>query len=179
MQRDFRCSSIPRWTLLTILAMGALLLLAGTATAGEEGAATPAKDEEAVAASQQEAAGTEAQADDAAAEMPEGLSAMRVYRDPETGELTHQPPPGLARGLSEEMRRRVSRSSEGLRARTLPDGTNVLNLQGRFLALSVAKRTADGKVVTDCVTGTEKAEAFFDSESRNEEDQGEEDHDDS
>ena len=163
MQNHYRYSPALRGSWLSILAVGALALSAGPVRAGDEGTVeTPAADEKEVATAQdevtQEAVGTAAQSE---AGMPVGLRAMRVYRDPATGKLTHRPPPGVALRLSEEMQRRVSRSSDGLKSRTLLDGTSLLDLEGRYLLLSVAKLGSEGTLVNECFTNAEQAEAFW------------------
>ena len=145
-----------RWkaTCLTALAAVTLLVLsAGTAAADENEAQSPP------------AESVEAEAQGTAAEVPAGTEMMRVYRDPETGKLTHRPPAGAkALALSEETKEMLSRSNKGLEARVLPDGTVGMDLQGRFMSFAVAHRDADGKLVTDCVHSAEEAEAALDGE---------------
>ncbi len=78
-----------------------------------------------------------------------GTEGMRVYRDPATGRFVR--PPAAARGMSEAVQRMLSRSTEGLTSRVLPNGATALDLQGRFMNLSVARRNPDGTISTGCV----------------------------
>jgi len=79
-----------------------------------------------------------------------GQSAARVYIDPETGKLGG-PPPGIdPPGLSIAEQNKLSRSAEGLEQRQLPDGTLLVNLQGRFQNMSVVSKTRDGKTHITC-----------------------------
>jgi hypothetical protein len=78
-----------------------------------------------------------------------GQMAVRVFIDPETGELGG--PPGVEPpGLSIATQNRLSRSSHGLQTRALPDGTVLLNLQGRFHNMSVVTLDEDGEVHLTC-----------------------------
>jgi|GEM_PF-6269611 len=74
--------------------------------------------------------------------------AVRVYRDPATGELG--PPPAAQRGLSQRLQNAVSRSNAGLSSRMLPNGAIALDLQGRFMTLAMARRGADGALDLEC-----------------------------
>jgi len=79
-----------------------------------------------------------------------GRSAARVYIDPETRKLGG-PPPGIEpTGLSIAEQNKLSRSGEGLEKRQLPDGTLLVNLQGRFQNMSVVSKTHDGKTHITC-----------------------------
>lgn len=147
-------------TLLRWMPVAALLLasLAAVSIQAAEPTATASDDELQTATNAQD----EATAADATSPAPT-LEALRVYRDPETGALVKAPEiPGKA--LSPGLQRRVSRSTEGLAAKTLRDGTETLDLQGRFLVLSVAKRQADGTFATSCVHSAEAAAAAMTAE---------------
>ena len=89
------------------------------------------------------------------------MQSMRVYRDPETGQLGRAPARPLA--LSPEEQRMVSRSTQGLTSRFLPNGAIALDLQGRFMNLSIATRNADGTISMNCVDSPDQAEQHFDS----------------
>jgi hypothetical protein len=85
-----------------------------------------------------------------------GIKAGRVFLDPETGEVG-PPPPGTPSvtalqppGLSPETRQKLDRSSQGLQAQTLPDGTRLLNLQGRFQNFSVVTLDQHGEAHLSC-----------------------------
>src|SRR4051812_38851175 len=55
----------------------------------------------------------------------------------------------------------TNRSSEGLTAKTLPNGTKQVNLQGRFQQVTIARANADGTMETRCVSSMEEAAAFL------------------
>jgi len=79
-----------------------------------------------------------------------GQSAARVYIDPETRKLGG-PPSGIEPpGLSIAEQNKLSRSEEGLEKRVLPDGTMLVNLQGRFQNMSVVTMTPDGETHITC-----------------------------
>ena len=78
------------------------------------------------------------------------LSAARVYTNPETGKLGGPPPDIEPLGLSIAERNKLNRSGEGLEKRQLPDGTLLVNLQGRFQNMSVVSKTPDGKTHITC-----------------------------
>jgi len=84
------------------------------------------------------------------------MQSMRVYRNPETGQLGRAP--GGTFTLSPEERRMLSRSTEGLTSRVLPNGAVALDLQGRFMNLSIATRNADGTISMNCVHDLYQAE---------------------
>ena len=72
-----------------------------------------------------------------------GRKAGRVFLDPETGRPG--PPPQARRAeLSVASRQRLNRSSQGLQPQTLPDGTLLVNLQGRFQNMSVVTLDHNG-----------------------------------
>lgn len=89
------------------------------------------------------------------------MQSLRVYIDPETGQLGRAPAGVLA--LSREEHRMLSRSTEGLTSRVLPNGTVALDLQGRFMNLSVATRNADGTISMNCVNHPDQVEQHLSS----------------
>jgi hypothetical protein len=82
-----------------------------------------------------------------------GAAGLRAYIDPATGRLTAAPTEAQVRGLDEGLDALANRSSEGLAAVTQPDGTQVVDLQGRFRSLSTATISATGSVRLDCIEG--------------------------
>jgi hypothetical protein len=79
-----------------------------------------------------------------------GQSAARVYIDPKTRKPVG-PPPGIEPpGLIIAEQNRLSRSDKGLEKRQLPDGTSLVNLQGRFQNMTVVNKTPDGKSHMTC-----------------------------
>jgi hypothetical protein len=81
----------------------------------------------------------------AAREMPGGAG-MRIERDPETG--TYGPPKLGAAPIADPA---LNRSQEGLHEVRLPDGSYMIDLQGRFQEYTIIERGPDGKLRTRCV----------------------------
>ena len=78
----------------------------------------------------------------------EGTAGMRVYVDPNTGEITQPPAGAPAAETFESPEPAFSTSSEGLVETPSPvsGGGVMLNLQGRFRSPLVATQGADGKI---------------------------------
>jgi hypothetical protein len=89
---------------------------------------------------------------------PVTLMGMQAYVDPRTGKL-RQPTREEAQALRDEIAALTNRSVEGLQPVFHPDGTIGLDLQGRFLNLTVAHIDADGKLSMECLTGPPPAPA--------------------
>jgi hypothetical protein len=85
-------------------------------------------------------------------------SAARVYIDPETRKLGGPPPGTELPGLSIALQNKLSRSDEGLEKRLLPNGTLLVNLQGRFQNMSVVTMTPDGETHITCNHSTNDVE---------------------
>jgi hypothetical protein len=78
-----------------------------------------------------------------------GTAGMLIAIDPETGEPGMPSPEQIAEmKLSED----ETVSKEGYTVSELPNGTLVLEANGRFQEYAVLRRTADGKIVTGCVS---------------------------
>jgi hypothetical protein len=91
------------------------------------------------------------------AETKTAVPHLQVYRDPQTGRFG-PPPPGVAQmGQTDIERGMVSRSDQGLRPITLPDGAVAVDLQGRYRNMAVARIGIDGKPAVDCVLTSEQA----------------------
>lgn len=88
------------------------------------------------------------------------VGGAQVAIDPQTGRL-RPPTREESQKLLKGMRRLVNQSPEGLKVTQHPDGSESVDLDGRFLSLSVAKRNADGTVSTECVKNTGEAAAFW------------------
>lgn len=87
----------------------------------------------------------------AAADTP-SASAMIMARDPQTGLLrapTAEEMRALGSGLTRD-RQALNFSDEGLKQVELPDGTVMLDLQGRFMSTSTAFVDAQGRLVRQC-----------------------------
>ncbi|MBI3796820.1 MAG: hypothetical protein HY268_07620, partial [Deltaproteobacteria bacterium] len=78
---------------------------------------------------------------------PEGAAGMRVYVDPNTGEIL-KPPVGAPAETPESLEKAFSTSSESLveTPSPVPGGGVILDLQGRFRSPLVATQGADGKI---------------------------------
>ena len=88
-----------------------------------------------------------------AAVVPGESAAMMVFVDPETGERVSRPMTEAQRQMARSVQ--VDRSSEGLEVVRRPDGSIVVDLQGRFQHTAVARRGPDGSVQLDCDTDAE------------------------
>lgn len=77
-----------------------------------------------------------------------GGAGMIVSIDPERGSINENPQ--ISREMAEALSRMVNTSSEGLEEQRLPDGTVIVDLQGRFQSAVVATIGPDGKVHTNC-----------------------------
>lgn len=83
-----------------------------------------------------------------------GMAGMIVALDPETGALG-MPSARQADALLRSEENMLSRSTEGLQAQYLPDGSVMLDLQGRFQEFSVARIGADGRVTFECLSSAD------------------------
>lgn len=84
-----------------------------------------------------------------------GQAGMRVFRDTDTG-LIGPPTPQQAADLAASEGDDLMFSSEGLHPMRMPDGSLMIDLQGRYQESAVARKNAAGKVEWNCVSG-EKA----------------------
>ena len=80
---------------------------------------------------------------------------MMVYLDPETGQRVSRPITEAQRQMSRSARTRLNRSSEGLEVVHRPDGSMMVDLQGRFRNTSVVRRGTDGSLHLECDTDAE------------------------
>jgi hypothetical protein len=80
--------------------------------------------------------------------------------DPQTGlvrPLTQEEAQRMAAGIKEL----VNQSTDGLQQVKQADGSVLMDLQGRFQNVAVARLDEDGKLVQSCVDNRESAAAFF------------------
>ncbi len=84
------------------------------------------------------------------------LGGLQVYIDPATGKL-RAPSPEEARAMAASLERIFSQSTQGLQAEQQADGTLKLDLRGRFMSVSLARRSPDGSVATDCTNSLQHA----------------------
>lgn len=99
-------------------------------------------------------------ADKSAEETKVNVEGVQVAVDPQTGKL-REPTPEERQALIQAMQRLLSTSTDGLTVVQHPDGSETVDLEGRFQNLSVAKINADGTVSKQCVTTVKEAAAFL------------------
>jgi len=66
-----------------------------------------------------------------------------------------------AQRLSEEIKSRLNRSTEGLVEQQQPDGSVSMDLQGRFQSVVLARRNEDGSIEKSCVDNPRSAATFL------------------
>lgn len=81
---------------------------------------------------------------------------MRIYRDPETGELSAEPPRTAPGGAGTDAAAAVAGPDYNtVIMETLPDGsTNAIAREGQFHASVVVRIGADGKLAATCEHGS-------------------------
>ena len=94
-----------------------------------------------------------------------GGTGLQLHLDPETGEATHRPADEAAHSREARLRRVLDRSDAGLEVRELPDGSRIVDLEGRFQSMSVLKADAQGQLQSGCISGARGLEAVIE-ESR-------------
>jgi len=109
-------------------------------------------------------AGMPTSSQESALQNPIPAQGMRVYRDPQTGQLGPLPPGVHPPGLSVVERQMLNRSDRGLQARTLPRGGIAVDLQGRYQNMAIATVGADGQPEVNCELTPAQAEAALQSD---------------
>src|SRR5262245_4511296 len=96
--------------------------------------------------------GTPARMSSAPRELAPGEAGMRIEMDPETGApgLAHTPVPPLS-AVPRDDEAALSHSDQGLQQVVLPDGSVMVDLQGRFQEYAVMEIGPDGKLRMRCV----------------------------
>lgn len=93
-------------------------------------------------------------ASDKAAEAPAASSAaesgLRVYVDPQSGELVSQPVTEEQRQQAAATEAAFNQDNSDLVSVRMPDGSVMVDLQGRFQQATVATVQADGSIRTYC-----------------------------
>lgn len=75
---------------------------------------------------------------------------MRAYVDPATGKLVSQPVTAEQQRQATASDPAFSQDSSDLRVVQMPDGSTMMDLQGRFQQATVADKQADGSLRTYC-----------------------------
>lgn len=88
------------------------------------------------------------------------VATREITVDQQTGAV-RKPTSDETRELVEQLRTMTSRSTEGLTAKTLADGTRQVTLEGRFGPVTIARPRADGTMEVKCVTNFEDAAEFL------------------
>ena len=86
---------------------------------------------------------------------------LRVYIDPDTGELTSTPSPRQVEALSKSLEPTLSRSSVGLEPFELSLGGRGLYLEGRFQSALVVRLDGSGGFELSCVDDPGYVEAIL------------------
>jgi len=88
------------------------------------------------------------------------VAGQQVFVDPATGRL-RQPTPEEAQRLTAGLQELLSDSPEGLEVIHLPDGSMMVDLQGRFENVSLATVDAGGNLGLTCVDNAVSAKALL------------------
>ena len=80
-----------------------------------------------------------------------GAAGMKIFKDPDTGEIG--PPEAASVAVDNDG---TSQDMTGLSQVTLPDGSVMVDLQGRFQEAMVMQITPDGKRVVTCTQDVKK-----------------------
>lgn len=135
---------------LAMLSLLALMLV-GAVSAGDDPApAEPQEPPQTAPVTTPEAAGTP----ESPTATQRGAAAMVVTKDPVTGRLRPATAEETAQVLTEDTRKALSTSHEGLVevASPVPGGGVMIDLKGRFFSVMTATVDAQGRVSTDCTT---------------------------
>ena len=132
------------------------LFAAATIVAMSGSSASLAADQPGRAGKAKPARSRAASAPNKAATATPGSAGMRVAIDPQTG-LVINPTLEQRHVLGVEANAELDRSSQGLVIITLPDGTQLCNLEGRFQQYVVARKDDAGNLRTDCVESSAQA----------------------
>jgi hypothetical protein len=87
-------------------------------------------------------------------------SGQQAAVDSKSGKL-RQPTPEEVQQLTQPLTQ--NDSVEGLTPVTLPDGGTMVDLQGRFQSVAIAKKNPDGSIAQACVETSKQAKEFLDS----------------
>lgn len=88
------------------------------------------------------------------------IATREITIDKQTGQA-RKPTAEETKELVDQLRVMTSRSTEGLTAKTLPNGTKQVTLEGRFGPVTIARPRADGTMEVKCVSSFEDAADFL------------------
>ncbi|HEV3469320.1 MAG TPA: hypothetical protein VG148_08370 [Pyrinomonadaceae bacterium] len=88
------------------------------------------------------------------------VATREITVDKQTGKV-RKPTAEETQELVASLKQLTSRSTEGLTAKTLADGTKQVTLEGRFGPVTIARPRADGTMEIKCVTNFEDAAEFL------------------
>jgi len=91
--------------------------------------------------------------------------AVQATVDPSTGRVT-APTPEQRANLAAALAQMIDQRTEGLEVRRLPNGTRLVDLQGRFRNVDVAMRGTDGVVRYRCIDGADGLDGLLDRGSQ-------------
>ncbi len=94
-------------------------------------------------------------------ELGEYAPAMGIFLDPETGLITDRPSSEQIAALRGQVGALVNESTEGLVPQYYPDGTIGLELQGRFMSVSIMTLTPSGEQELTCAESAADAVAVL------------------
>jgi hypothetical protein len=94
--------------------------------------------------------------DPATAEDAPAHKGMQAYVDADGGRL-RKPTAAEEQTLAEELAKLVNDSHEGLTAVSGPDGTVMVDLEERFMNVSIATRGSQGELTLDCASNLRQA----------------------
>lgn len=88
------------------------------------------------------------------------VATREITVDKQTGQV-RKPTSEETKQLVDQLKVMTSRSTEGLTAKTLADGTKQVTLEGRFGTVTIARPRADGTMEVKCVSSFEDAADFL------------------
>lgn len=109
-------------------------------------------------------ADTSAIAAKSAGEYAPGTAGMKAYLDPETGTLTMGVAPATEFELDPETQNALRRDTDGLEVVKHADGSESIDLQGRFQSVSVVRIDANGKAII-CTDNEQTVENILDGKT--------------
>lgn len=89
------------------------------------------------------------------------INGQQIKINAQTGRLLRPLTAEEAQVLADGMKESLSKSTEGLVITKYADGTEEMDLEGRFQSLTIGRTNADGRVETECVGTPQAANAFF------------------